>query len=212
MKETDEFFEISKKEKKEINIKLMILGFTRSCIRISISIGLIIVSVVVFSLALFDITKDTFSITNYGFAIMAAYTSICFSWTRNLDSNKDEYEIVKINSIAHRSLYSGITFLLGSLFKYIIIANNGFIFVGNYNLTSAIQWTALVCIGYAVLLFCFVSVELLDVIDLMKKKQKKKILEGQLAGTKIQKELDELLKESEQLMNDIEEKKKQLNS
>ncbi len=207
--EIDEEYKVfNQNEKRRINITLLVYGFVRSFIKYGISLCLIIVSIGVFRLALFDISKDTFAITNYGFAIMAAYTSICFSWTRNLDSKKEEEEIIKINSIAHRSLYSGITFLLGSLLKYIIIQNKGFIFLGNHNLTPTVQLLALASIAYAVLLFCIVSIQLLAIIDEMRKKKHKEKLEYELAGGKMKKDLAELTQEVNTLMAEIEEKKK----
>jgi hypothetical protein len=58
-----------------------------------------------------------------------------------------------------------------------------------------VHWVSLLCIGYAILLFCFVSVEILALIDSFNKKQKKILLEIKLKNKKLSDELGKMSKE-----------------
>lgn len=64
-----------------------------------------------------NFNKDTFGLTNYGFAIALGISSICFAWCRNLDSS--EKSLAKeLTNHAITSLYASLIFLLASAFKY----------------------------------------------------------------------------------------------
>ena len=65
-----------------------------------------------------NITEDTTSLTNYGFAILAGLASVCFSWTRGLDVKKEPLMIERISKAGEGSLHCAIIFLLASSLKY----------------------------------------------------------------------------------------------
>ena len=74
-------------------------------------------SVIVFS----DIKKDTISVTNIGFAMCLAISSVCFSWVKTLDIDKEKPYIDSIKRCGEVSLGIGLVFVLASAFKYFAI-------------------------------------------------------------------------------------------
>ncbi len=65
-----------------------------------------------------DFKKDTTGLTNYGFAILAGISSLCFSWLKTLDANKEPKMIKEISIAGEGSLHAAIIFLLSSALKY----------------------------------------------------------------------------------------------
>lgn len=65
-----------------------------------------------------NINEDTTSLTNYGFAILVGISSVCFSWTRGLDNEKEPLMIKRISQAGEGSLHCAIVFLLASALKY----------------------------------------------------------------------------------------------
>lgn len=92
--------------------------------------------------------KDTTYLTNYGFAILIGFASICFSWARNMDREKEPKMLDEVSIAGEKSFHSAILFLMGSGIKYILI-----------NLTIYIESSAvLYCLHiffYVIYLACF---------------------------------------------------------
>ncbi len=61
--------------------------------------------------------EKSIPLTYYGFAIFAALSNICFSYSRNCDSK----EQIFLTGIGERFLFSSIVFLIGSILNYINI-------------------------------------------------------------------------------------------
>lgn len=78
--------------------------------------GILGVNIIVFNFK--NINQDTTNLTNYGFAILAGISSICFSWTRGLDKDKEQLMIDRISKAGEGSLHCAIIFLLASALKY----------------------------------------------------------------------------------------------
>ena len=65
---------------------------------------------------------NTISLTNAGFAILIAISSVCFSWARNIDKQNDEFDQYnRIMDCAIDSIYSAILYLMSSGFKFLSI-------------------------------------------------------------------------------------------
>lgn len=64
---------------------------------------------------------DTTALTNIGFAIFAAVSSVCFSWLKSLDTEKEKLLIVNLRNCGEASFYAGILFVLASALKYTVI-------------------------------------------------------------------------------------------
>ncbi len=62
--------------------------------------------------------EDTTNLTNYGFAILAGIASICFSWIKVLDINKEPLMFGRVSNAAEGSFQCAITFILASALKY----------------------------------------------------------------------------------------------
>lgn len=75
------------------------------------------------SLKLFRAEVIELSIVNFAFAIPAAISSICFSWSSTYNIQDDFDLIKKIRRLGERSLQSTIIFLFILGFKYFIIYN-----------------------------------------------------------------------------------------
>ena len=65
-----------------------------------------------------NINEDTTYLTNYGFAILIGLSSVCFSWTRNLDNEKEPLMLRTASASAEGFLHCAIIFLLSSIIKY----------------------------------------------------------------------------------------------
>lgn len=65
-----------------------------------------------------NIKEDTSNITNYGFAILAGISSICFSWIKTLDKEIEPEMIKKITHVGESFFYCSILFLILSALKY----------------------------------------------------------------------------------------------
>ncbi len=78
--------------------------------------GILGASIVIYGFK--NIKEDTTNLTNYGFAILAGISSICFSWTRGLDKEKEPLMIDRISQAGEGSLHGAIIFLLASALKY----------------------------------------------------------------------------------------------
>jgi hypothetical protein len=65
-----------------------------------------------------NLKSDTTNLTNYGFAILAGMGSICFSWSRCLDSKEESVAIKKITNAGEVFFHSAVIFLIASIFKY----------------------------------------------------------------------------------------------
>ena len=65
--------------------------------------------------------QDTTYLTNYGFAILIGLASICFSWVRNLDREKEPLMINKVTEAGENSFHSSIIFLIASGIKYSLV-------------------------------------------------------------------------------------------
>ncbi len=124
----------------------------------------ILVAVAVLSLDLFDASKDTFAFTNYGFAVMAGFSSIAFSWERNISDKEVNYKRL-VNYVAISSLYGGIVFLLGSGLKYIYVARHDHLHLFYVDCSAIIYWLSVISLAYGVLLFCFNALMILRIID-----------------------------------------------
>lgn len=62
--------------------------------------------------------QDTTNLTNYGFAILIGFSSVCFSWARNMNPEKEPKMLEKISNCGEVSLLAAILFLVASLIKY----------------------------------------------------------------------------------------------
>jgi len=62
---------------------------------------------------------DTTQYTNYGFAVLAAIASICFSWSRSIQNDPDKSK--KVNFNGERVFFGSLLFLSASLFKYLYL-------------------------------------------------------------------------------------------
>lgn len=180
---------LSEKENRKIKIEVLSKTIFRTLLRYSMALGVISLTVAVFSLDIFNLQKDTFSFTNYGFAIMASYSAICFSWARNIKSEETSI-FNKINFLATSSIYGGITFLLGSTFKYIYIQKRGELFVLNFDISNILKYTSYVCLTYALLMFCAVSIQILKVIDKNHENKTKKSITAKIKGKKLADKLE----------------------
>lgn len=65
-----------------------------------------------------NIKEDTTSLTNYGFAILAGISSLCFSWARGLNKDEDAQILKKVTICGESFFHSAIIFLLLSAIKY----------------------------------------------------------------------------------------------
>jgi hypothetical protein len=63
-------------------------------------------------------TKDTTNLTNYGFAIFIGLASVCFGWSRALDSATERKFIDKVIHAGERFILVAILFLFASIVKY----------------------------------------------------------------------------------------------
>lgn len=97
--------------------------------------------IIIYSFKNVDI--DTTNLTNYGFAILAGISSICFSWSKNLNS-EDENTSERIIIIAECFLHTAIIFLLSSAIKYSAI---------HIDLLIPKEWNILYKICYYILAF-----------------------------------------------------------
>jgi hypothetical protein len=107
-------------EKKRINMKrfLRLYKMIHFLFHIFIYIGF---GILVFHAIISELTnfsKDTFGLTNYGFAILLGISSICFSWARNLSADKEK-EKKRLMDNATEALYGALIFLLASGFKFV---------------------------------------------------------------------------------------------
>jgi hypothetical protein len=188
---------LTDKENKKIDIEVMVRTSFKRALRVLISIVIVCLSIVVFSLDIFDAEKNTFSFTNYGFAIMASYSAICFSWARNITAS-DSFKIERVNWLATSSLYGGITFLLGSTFKYIYLLKANDMYIAGYEISLVIKWIAFICLLYGVFMFCSISIQILKFIDTdFKGKLKLKLI----AKKKSEKVADQIAQDISDAMN-----------
>ena len=84
-----------------------------------------------------NINEDTTYLTNYGFAILIGLSSVCFSWTRNLDKEKEPLMLKTVSASAEGFLHCAIIFLLSSVIKYGTLKID-ILFGEEYNLVKTI--------------------------------------------------------------------------
>lgn len=100
----------------------------------------IIFAILGFSILLYsfkNIREDTTYLTNYGFAILIGLSSVCFSWTRNIDNEKEPLMLKRVSASAEGFLHCAIIFLLSSIIKYGTL-KLGILFGEEYNLVKEI--------------------------------------------------------------------------
>ncbi|HBL75987.1 MAG: hypothetical protein A2W90_11260 [Bacteroidetes bacterium GWF2_42_66] len=101
-----------------------------------------------------NIEEDTTNLTNYGFAILAAISSVCFSWTRGLDSTKEPLMIDRIAKAGEGSLHCAIIFLLASALKYstlhldVLVPKSWTILYSTLNLTLILIYGTCFTLGF----------------------------------------------------------------
>lgn len=120
-------------------------------------ISLIIILITVFILGI-QVMKSTFAnpnidttaLTNYGFALLAASASICFSWYRTLDEAEFKELKKDVRTCGERGFMSAIFFLLASFFKYCELHQQEF-----PSKSSFIQSLIVFCqVNYAFMFLC----------------------------------------------------------
>ena len=79
---------------------------------------------------LFKQKEASINITNYGFAIMAALSSICFSYSKCVD--EDQEKCTMLRYCGERFLHSSIQFVLASVIKYFTSQEPVYLFVMNH--------------------------------------------------------------------------------
>ena len=80
----------------------------------------------------YDPKKDTFSLTSIGFAMCISVSSVCFSWLKTLDSEKEKHYIDRIKKCGEISFGIGILFVLATALKYGVITYNAKDYKGWY--------------------------------------------------------------------------------
>lgn len=83
---------------------------------------------------------DTINLTNVGFVMLIALSNACFSWSRSLNSTK-ELLIKNLNDAGVTSILGAISFLFGSLTKY--LNSNLILFSSDYSLFND-QWVIVI--------------------------------------------------------------------
>lgn len=109
---------------------------------------------------------NTLPLTNSGFAILIAISSVCFSWARNIERNNDKYrEHDRLMDCAIDSIYSAILYLFSSGFKFLSIGLQNTEGFKNIYSGSGFKITFLILFGICLLLasvrFSFVIKEIL---------------------------------------------------
>jgi hypothetical protein len=83
---------------------------------IDLGFGILVLYAIISELTNFS--KDTFGLTNFGFALLLGISSICFSWARNLSPDKEK-EKKRLMDNATEALFGALIFLLASGFKFV---------------------------------------------------------------------------------------------
>ena len=161
-----------------IKIIREIFYWMEKSLRYILIIGIVVIGIVVISVELLNYENDTVKTSYYGFAIMMAYASICFSWARNQDKGLEKLA-KNLNELAMDSLYYGIVFLLGSFFKYVVfIKGTPFEYKLSSNLYLIPMIFSMICLFSAVFKFCIISIRILKRIAEYKDNEFIKILAG----------------------------------
>jgi len=130
---------------------------------IDLGFGILVLYAIISELTNFS--KDTFGLTNYGFAILLGISSICFSWARNLSPDKEK-EKKRLTDNATEALYGALIFLLASGFKLVsFVRDNSYL----QSLESLNPKIFYVPKGLAILCFIVAGIRFYNVIfDILK--------------------------------------------